>query len=301
MKKEESLELTAQIAQRIAQRAPRIVYTPKDLKNARETYSNEKLRELAELGFYHGDFEQFFVMKCFCDGMDLWKRADEGYLRALFSQGRRLDRAEFYQDPYLSQIHIQERQLGEILLTECYYERGEFFQYDMPDLSADVVVPKLGFFSQKVAFPAVYEGRIPWVSVCPSEIHSMMPDVPAAHGRVLVLGLGLGYYPFCISASQDVKSITVVEKNPKILRLFREEILPQFPQKEKIFLVEADAFEFLEECGKEDYDFCYADIWEGWEDGSVCYQKIFPYEKRLKNTEFRYWIGDEILWYLKNA
>ena len=48
MKKEESLELTARVAQRIAQRAPRIVYTPKDLKNARETYSDEKLQELAD-------------------------------------------------------------------------------------------------------------------------------------------------------------------------------------------------------------------------------------------------------------
>ena len=211
-----------------------------------------------------------------------------------------MDATSFLSDPYLSHVRINEKKLGNVLLTRASYEKGEFFQYDMPDLASEVVVPKIGFFTKKISFPAVYEGSVPWVSVCPSEVFSMAKDVPAAQGRVLVLGLGLGYYPFMISRKAEVESITIVEKSPEIIRLFREELLPQFPHKEKIRVVEADAFEFLEDTLPGRFDFCYADIWEGWVDGAACYEKILPHEKRLYDCEFRYWIRDEILWYREN-
>ncbi len=299
MTKEESLQVTGHIARVIAERAPSISYSPGDLKKARESYSDEKLQELKEDGFYFDDFELFYVMFRFCSGMDLWNRADEDYIRALFARAKKFDRKEFYRDSYLSQIQVPTRGLGNFLLTQAEYARGEFFQYDMPCLSDEIVVPKIGFFTQKVAFPAVYEGNMPWVSVCPSEIFSMTPDVAPASGRVLVLGLGLGYYPFLISNKEDVKEITIVEKSPEIIRLFREEILPQFPHREKICIEQEDAFHFLEKTEEGEFDFCYADIWEGWEDGARCYRKILPQEKRLSGCRFRYWIKNEILWYME--
>lgn len=301
MDKEASLAVTAHIGRVIAEYAPKITWSREDLAKKRAEYGEEKLNELAAEGYYNGDFELFYVMLRFCDGMDLWKRADEDYLKKLFSQARRFDKAEFQKDPYLRDISVKERRIGNFLLTESFYERGEFFQYDMPKLSEDIVVPKIGFFTEKVRFPAVYEGNIPWVSVCPSEISSMTPDTNAARGKVLVLGLGLGYYPYIISEKEDVGEITVVEKSPQIITLFREEILPQFSHRKKIRLIEDDAIDFLAKTKNGDFDFCYADIWEGWQDGAEAYGKILPHEKRLSGTEFRYWIRDEILWYLKNA
>ncbi|MBR2615339.1 MAG: hypothetical protein IKC69_01525 [Clostridia bacterium] len=298
MTKDESLAVTAHIARVIAENAPRIDYSEADLLRAREGYSEEKLAQLARDGFYKGDFELFYMMLRFCDGMDLWDRADEAYLQKLFSEAKRLDPKEFFADPYLATVPIRERRIGKILLTEAHYERGEYFQYDMPRLDEELVVPRIGFFPKKVRFPAVYEGNVPWVSVCPSEVYSMTPDVADAHGRVLVLGLGLGYYPFHVSLIDKVREITVVEKSPEILKIFREELLPHFPKKEKIRLVEADAFRFMEEVENGRYDFCYADIWEGWVDGAACYEKLLPHEKRLFDCEFRYWIRDEIRWYL---
>ena len=161
MTKEESLSITARIAREIAEHAPRISYSPGDLKNARATYSEEKLKELEEEGFYFGDFELFYCVKCFIDGMDLWQSADEEYLRKLFSQARKFDRAYFYDNPYLKQVKVRERRIKDILLTQGEYARGEFFQYDMPCLSYEIVVPKIGFFPQRVAFPVIYEGSIP--------------------------------------------------------------------------------------------------------------------------------------------
>ncbi len=301
MDKETSLDITAHIGRVIAEYAPKISWTQKELEEKRAEYSDEKLRKLAEEGYYFGDFELFYVMLRFCDGMDLWSRADEIYLKKLFRQAKRFDKKEFKSNPYLRDIKVGEQRRGKFLLTESFYERGEFFQYDMPALAEEIVVPKIGFFTEKVFFPSVYEGNIPWVSVCPSEISSMMPDTESARGKVLVLGLGLGYYPYLISRKNEVEKITVIEKSRGIIELFQKEILPQFSQKHKIKLVEADAIDFLEKTENGDFDFCYADIWEGWEDGAEAYEKILPHEKRLTKTEFRYWIKDEILWYQKNS
>lgn len=298
---EESLSVTAHVGKAIARGAPQITCSPEELAEARSAYSDEKLSELEKLGFYYGDFELFYHVKRFADALDLWKIADGAYLKKLFSLARKFDPDDFYQDPYLEEIKIREKRIGEILLTHATYEKGEFFQYDMPRLREEIVVPRLGFFTEKVPFPAVYEGVTPWVSVCPSEIYSMQPDVAPAFGRVLVLGLGLGYYPFLISKKKNVEQITIVEKNPHIIDLFHNEILPQFPFARKIRVVQADAFDFLADAEVGTFDFCYADIWEGWVDGSAAMKRIEVQEKRLYSTEFRYWIGDEIHWWQENA
>ena len=74
------------------------------------------------------------------------------------------------------------------------------------------------------------------MSVCPSEINSMARHIDKAHGRVLVLGLGLGYYLYMSSMKPEVNSVDVVECQPEIIKLFDENLLPQFPFREKIRL-----------------------------------------------------------------
>lgn len=301
MTKEESLSITSHIGAIIAQSAPALSFSPQELKQARAEYSEEKLEELQKEGYYFGDFEHFYTMLRFCDLASLWGNVDEEYLKKLFFLSRKMSASSFREDPYLKHIKIRDQKIDSVFLTTAFYEKGEFFQYAMPDLSDRIVVPKIGFFPRKVVFPAVYEGNVPWVSVCPSEISSMSPDVDSAFGRVMVLGLGLGYYPYRLGENKKVESITVVEKNPHIISLFREQILPQFPHKKKIRVVQADAFDFLAETENGAFDFCYADIWEGWVDGAAAYEKILPHERRLWDCTFRYWIGDEILWYRKNV
>ena len=301
MTREESLVLSAYIGEVIAQGAPRIVLSPKELDEAKKGFSREKLAELTNRGLYHGDFELFYTLLRFCDGLGLWSKADGDYLRLLFSSAKKHDGASFRENSYLKTLDIRERRLGRFLLTEASYAKGEIFQYDMPPLDGNLVVPRLGFFTEEVRFPAVYEDNMPWVSICPSEINTMTADAVHARGRVLILGLGLGYYPFLISEKKEVKTITIVEKSQEIIRLFQEELLPQFPHKEKIRIVEADAFRFLEETEPWEFDFCYADIWEGWEDGAIAYEKILPYEKRLYETQFCYWIEKEIQWFRKES
>ena len=301
MDKDLSLKLSGYISQKIINEAPTVKYTKFDIEKEMKKYPMSQLEELRKDGYYNGDFELFFVVKKLCDALDIWKYADEDYLKKLFSQAKRLEKNVFYADPYLKNIKVPTVNNGNFLLMNACYEKGEFFQYDMPKLSDDIVVPKLGFFDKHVFFPAVYEGSMTWVSVCPSEVNSMNIDVEKAEGRCLVLGLGLGYYPYVISLLDKVKSITIVEISEEIIILFEKYILPQFEYKEKIKIVHADAIEFMKTVEKDEYDFCYGDIWEGQVDGAPLYLKIKEHEWRLPYTRFAYWIEEEIKWYIENC
>lgn len=295
MTKEDSEKISGEIASLIANKAPYIDYSPKDVKLSRRAFSEEELEEFRDSGLLQEDFELFYVMNRFKDALRLSEKADREYIKALFRNARKFSISEFYENPYIKNIKVPEVQTGNYLLTSATYDRGEIFQYDMPDLSADMITLKIGFFTGKVHFPSIYEGVIPWMSVCPSEIFSMHKPITQAHGRILVLGLGLGYYPYMVSLKQEVESITIIEKQPEIIEIFETYLLPQFEEKGKIRVIQADAFDYLGKTGAGDYDFCFADIWENQFDGGEAYLKIKPYEGKLPSTEFAYWIEDAII------
>ena len=297
MDREASLDLSARIGALIAERSPTVDFTEDDVRRA-EAECAADLAEMRELGLMRDTFREYYVIREFCARYGVTDEADGHYLLRLFAEARELDADDFLRDPYLRNIRVPIVSDGDILLTTARYGRGEIFQYDMPDFAAPLVVPKLGFFDRAVEFPAIYEDGVPWVSVIPSEINSMSPDVPAARGRVLVLGLGLGYYAYRVSELEAVESVTVIEINPKIAAIFREHILPQFANAAKVTVIEADAFMYLASLHGGEYDFCYADIWEGAVDGARAYLRIKAHEKRLGTTEFRYWIEPQIRAYL---
>ena len=264
------------------------------MRAARYAYTAEEREEMRELGLLGADFEQFYVIREFASMLDGADTPEGDYLLALFQNAARQDADAFENDPYLRGVKVPETVSGRFRLHYAEYARGEIFQYDMPDLHARLVVPKLGFFSRPVRFPALYEGSIPWVSVCPSEIHSMEKHIRAAHGNVLVLGLGLGYYVYRILGAEAVRSVTVVELSEDVTKLFCEHLMPQFPHTERLRVVCADALAYLPTVKEGQFDFCFADIWEGVTDGAPLYEKIRVHEHRLPGTRFAYWIEEQI-------
>lgn len=294
------LILTSRITSRIISDPPVFSFTKEELAYAKNALGKDTLSDLSDAGLYDGDFEKFYFVYRLCEETGVWDDADASFLKALFSNAKKHIGAEFLKDPYIKNIRIPYVREGDVTLLDSVYDKGEAFLYDMPDLYADVVFPKVGFFDERVFYPAVYEKETPWVSVCPSEINSMKDYVSSAHGKTLVLGLGLGYYAYAVSEKENVSSVTVVEINPKIAGLFEKNILPQFAHKEKIKIIKSDAVAFLENVRPGEYDFVFADIWEGQEDGAPLYKKIKTFEKNLPGTEFTYWIEDQIRWYIEH-
>lgn len=305
MTKDESLKISAEIASMINSGDLVIDYSESEIKGMKLGISDVSLEGYRHAGLLgdcvadENEFEKFCVIKKLCDKLDIWRRTDDRYLRELFGRARMFTVREFYRDPYLLNIFVPITEIGDFALRAVTYDRGEIFQHEMPDFESDIVVPRLGFFPELVAFPSIYEGTVPWVSVCPSEISSMQTQIKRANGRVLVLGLGLGYYPYIVSGKANVSEITIVERQPEIIELFEKNILPQFADGGKIRIVRSDAYEFLDSVRVGQYDFCFADIWEGQMDGATSYLRIKEYEERLPGTEFTYWIEEQILSYLR--
>ena len=65
-------------------------------------------------------------------------------------------------------------------------------------------------------------GSRPWMSFTAMERQSHMPHIAAAHGHVCVIGLGLGMAIFNMIKKPEVLTVSVLEKNKQVIKLFEE-------------------------------------------------------------------------------
>lgn len=93
-----------------------------------------------------------------------------------------------------------------------------FVRDDFLPLDDGTCLPQLGWFDTSFRFPAVKENNLVWMTVTPNEINTIQPCVRQSHGNVLTFGLGLGYYAFHCLLKPDVRRVTVVERDPDIIR-----------------------------------------------------------------------------------
>ena len=156
-----------------------------------------------------------------------------------------------------------------------------------------VEVSQIGYFTENFEYLAVIKDDVVWMSTDPNEINTMRPSINKALGNVLAFGLGLGYFPLMCAAKEEVKSVTIVEKDPEIIKIFKKHILPLSIYKDKIRIIEGDAFNFAHS-DLTSYDFLFIDIWHNPEDGLPLYLKFRKILKN-KNLETDYWLEKSIL------
>lgn len=211
-----------------------------------------------------------------------------------------LDTLEFEENPYYRTVYIPAGSFGRWEMREEAYRPYEAFVCDDFLLPGDGrMIPQIGFFRRAFRFPAVLENGREWMLITPNEINTMKEPIAEAKGRVLTYGLGLGYYAFMVSAKPEVSQVTVVERDPEIISLFRRFLLPQFPAAEKIRLVRSDAFSYAEQkMPGEHYDFVFTDLWHDPSDGVPLYRRMKQLEPSSPGTKFAYWIEKTLRCYL---
>ena len=188
-------------------------------------------------------------------------------------------------------------QAGAFELGYASYRPYELFVAD--DLRAypdGAVLPVLGYFTRPFAYPVLTENGREWMTATPNEINTIRPMAEAAHGHVLTLGLGLGYFAFHALLNPRVERVTAVERSADAIRLFRERILPAFPRPEHLTILQADAFPAapaLYRSGQ--YDFVFADLWHDAADGLPMYERLKHME--VPGPEYRYWIEKTLEFY----
>lgn len=157
----------------------------------------------------------------------------------------------------------------------------------------------IGYFDQDYIYPSLSVLDYEWMSLNPYEIRTMQVPIQLAKGKVLTLGLGLGYFAYMAHLKSEVEEVHIVEMDLDLIRLFNEYLLPLFPYKEKIHIHRADAFYFVNNIKDKDYDFIFSDLWHDVGDGLVSYLKLKRIMKDFTYTHCLYWIEDAILTYLK--
>ncbi len=211
-----------------------------------------------------------------------------------------LSPADFLSDPYLSTIHLPHSKVKNWSFErECYAPYEAFVCDDPVTLFDGRVVPQIGFFEEAFSFPAVLEGGREWMTVTPNEITTMRAPIAAARGEVLTFGLGLAYFAFMAARKTEVSHVTVVERDPAVIKLYEEIIAPQNPYREKISIICDDAFHFAEtRMAEGNYDMVFADIWHDPSDGTDAYVRLRACEKYLPRADYHYWIEKTLRLYM---
>lgn len=169
---------------------------------------------------------------------------------------------ELTEDPYIKNIDLK----------ACKFEDDYKIEYTKADalrlvhIDSDkydrngIRVTQLGVIEKECMVPVLKDCNDEAVmSLMPNFVNGMKKYIDKTSGKVITFGLGLGYYAYMVSEKSDVESVVIVEKDAELIRLFKQHILPQFKNKDKITIVHADAFEYMKS-DTERYDTCFIDI-----------------------------------------
>lgn len=210
---------------------------------------------------------------------------------------KKINKNEIINNPYYTTFsnNINLKKNGYELSIDSYLPYELFLYDDIKVIDNEYYkeINYLGYFEDKINYLALKKDNVTWMSITPHEIYTMKDDINKASGNVLVLGLGLGYFLYMISLKEDVKKITVIEKDKNIINIFKSLLFSKFNQ-EKIEIIEDDAIDYLNE-HKKQYDYVYCDLYHNQFDALPLYIKIKNIEKQYKKTTFLYWIETSII------
>ena len=226
--------------------------------------------------------------------LDLYLDYKFDYTKILFKE----DINKYLSNPYYKNIKFNTKRCNSWQFKYTKYDPYELFVSDNFFKIDDEIYPHLGYFNKPFRYPSVYQNDRLWMSITPNEVNTMEEDINNSFGNILVVGLGLGYFPYMSHLKKDVLSIDIIEIDKDIISLFKNEILDQFEYKSKINIINSDVYDYFSSNDLSKYDYIYIDIWHDVSDGMKHYLRLKEYEKKYPNVKFRYWIYDTIKYYL---
>lgn len=212
-----------------------------------------------------------------------------------------LDSLYYRLNPYYQNISFPDVSKKDWEIKTMSLAPWEGFVYNDPVLLADFTeIPRIGFFRERFSFPAVLQKGREWMTLMPNETATLENAVKNSFGNVVTYGLGLGYFAYRASCKENVKSVTVVERDKNVIKLFTDHILPLFPCKDKITVIEADAFHHAEkELKKGSFDYALADIWHDAGDGTPLYLRFRDIASKTPDIKWDFWLEETIIAYLR--
>lgn len=152
----------------------------------------------------------------------------------------------------------------------------------------------MGYFSEPFYYLVLKQQEVTWMSVTPFEINTMKPIIEKMSGRVVTLGLGLGYFASMAALKPQVSEVLVIEKDKQVIQLFLTHIYPHLENKEKIKIHHQDAYDYLK-TNAHKFDHLFVDIHHTAEDGLPMYIRMKKLEKLSRSGKWHYWLESSIL------
>lgn len=267
-----------------------VTFTPDAIREA-------DVRALTEAG--HSPNEALLNLLAARLSLDIADPADARLIReCLPRMVRQHDPAIYEADAYFQAVKPA---IGATTGVDLVYEHIKpmelFVADDFIRDEAGRILPRLGWFDRAFDFPAIREDEQVWMTVTPNEINTIQPAVRESRGRVLTYGLGLGYYAFHCLTKQEVESVTVVEKNPAVIEVFRKHLLPFFPRQKDLHIVQADAFDYAANVmPHEGFNTVFTDLWRDVMDGVPLYQRMTALE--TPGPRYLYWMEQTLRCYM---
>ena len=229
---------------------------------------------------------------------DLFKDYFDGKLECLSSK-------KYEQNPYFKNIKIDDIIEKHYQLKYESYKPYEIFISNEIDVLPDQYykeITHLAYFDKPLKFLSLYQDKVRWMLIVPSEIDTMEEELKEVNGNVVVFGLGLGYFQYIASLKKEVKKITIVELDERIIEIFEKHILPQFEYKDKIEIVHANAYDYIDHMMEKDqFDYAYVDLWHNAFDGVKFYTAFKKVEDKFNTTTFRYWLEPSMICLLRRC
>lgn len=211
-----------------------------------------------------------------------------------------LDIKEYLDNDYNKNIILDNIVDGNYKFKLENYQPFQGFLYkSIENININQEITSIGYFKEKYKYISLsYQDNI-WMLISPHEINTMKKSIEQASGNVITFGLGLGYYAYMVSNKENVKKVTIIEKDKKIIELFKKHILVQFKNKDKIEIIQADALEYLTNMPKQ-YDYGFVDLWRSVDDGLELYVKMFQLSQKYP-IEFSFWIEESMIIMLRRC
>ena len=208
---------------------------------------------------------------------------------------------DYLSNPYLEKLKSLSLSKNDWALTNKTIKAYTLFPYEEEyHYGSDYLLKmSLAFFDQDYIYPSISLYGNEWMSLNPYEIRTMETPILLAKGKVLTLGLGLGYFAYMAHLKEEVKEVHIVEMDKGLIDIFYEYLLPLFEHPEKIHIHKADAFHFIESINDKDFDFIFSDLWHDVSDGLPMYIKLKQSLNRFKYTQRLYWIEGALVTYLR--
>jgi hypothetical protein len=191
---------------------------------------------------------------------------------------------------YPSPIHIPEVSAGKIKVTHRIEKAGT----KLPIVSTREALlrgqrPVNAVLKEDMVIHELSEqGQGVWMTDLPCELNQAMAAIKLMKpkGKVLVGGLGLGILPAYLTQVHDVETITVVEKNPSVIKLCANRALYDVKQD--------DIRTFIRNTPAGHYDVIFLDTWQEQTE-SAFWHEVFPLRRLVRSK-----LGPVRLWCWKD-